>query len=100
MLSTSAIFFAVAIFGERIESNEARGQESGEVAGSFHNETGNQTRNESQELMATEQQSQNETHNESKKSCAQKPPNKVSFFLPLTELCQVQQEISLGLLLT
>lgn len=38
MFSTSALYFSVAIFGERVESNEAHGQESGEVGGS-HNET-------------------------------------------------------------
>lgn len=38
MLSTSALYFSVAIFGERIESNEAHGQESGDV-GESHNET-------------------------------------------------------------
>ncbi len=68
MLITAALYFAVAVFGERIETNEAHGQESGEVS----SEKDNETHNETQELMATEQQSQNEIHNESNESPAQK----------------------------
>ncbi len=45
MFSTSALYFSVAIFGERIETNEAHGlqlvegQTEGETTESAHNES-------------------------------------------------------------
>jgi hypothetical protein len=56
MLSTSALYFLVAIFGERIESSEAHGLQ---VVEGQKEETGEPPHNENQEAT------QNQVHNES-----------------------------------
>ena len=60
MLSTSALYFSVAIFGERIESNEAHGQEVGEVGGAQNesNVVKISIHNETQEQLEAKQQTQ------------------------------------------
>ncbi len=67
MFSTSILYFSVAIFGERIESNEAHGLQLAE--GQAEGETTESGHNESQELAEQAhppvQETQGETHNES-----------------------------------
>ena len=48
MFSTSVLYFSVAIFGERIENNEAHGLQMAE--GQTEGETTESVHNESQEL--------------------------------------------------
>jgi hypothetical protein len=77
---TSALYFSVLIFGVKIETNEAHGQEAGEISGSQQNETGEvvhneiaETGNETQEKLAAEQITHNElTNSEATESPAQK----------------------------
>ena len=63
MLSTSALYFLVAIFGERIESSEAHGLQ---VVEGQKEETGEPPHNENQEAT------QNQVHNESGESAEQR----------------------------
>jgi hypothetical protein len=74
MLSTSVLYFSVAIFGERIESNEAYGLQLAE--GQTEGETIESGHNESQELAEQEhppaQETLGETHNESSETPEQR----------------------------
>jgi hypothetical protein len=68
MLSTSALYFSVAIFGERIESNEAHGLQLGE--GQTEGETTESKLAEQEHPQA--QETVSETHNESGETLEQR----------------------------
>ncbi len=70
MLSTSALYFSVTIFGERIETNQAHGLQL--VEGQIEGQMTESAHNESQVLHPTAQQTLNETHNESGESPEQR----------------------------
>jgi hypothetical protein len=93
MFMTSALYFSVSIFGEKIETNEARGQEAGEISESQHNETNEASQNvipesgnETQKQLAAEQGSQDAINNESTSSEATESPTQKALEVKETQI--------------